>query len=70
MFKNIVILLVASLDMFRFNSLERELKQLLHVKLKIIAEEFEFLDHEKFELIGSLVSRKCTDKFRFTILIL
>jgi len=49
--------------------LERELeyKQLLDTKLKTIAEEFEFFDHEKFELIDDFIFRKYTDKSRFII---
>lgn len=49
--------------------LERELefKQLQDPRLKSIVESLEFKDHEKFELIDSLVYRKCHDKSRFVI---
>lgn len=49
--------------------IERELeyKQLLDDRLKILAEELEFAENEKFELIDGLVFRKCADKPRFVI---
>lgn len=46
---------------------ELEFKQLLDSRLKAIAEDLEFSSHDKFELIDSLVYRKCMDKPRFAI---
>lgn len=46
---------------------ELELKQELDPRLKAIAEELEFVDHDKFVLILDLVYRKGEDKPRFAV---
>lgn len=46
---------------------ELELRQLLDPQLKNIAQNLEFPDNEKFELIDGLVFRKCMDKPHFAV---
>lgn len=46
---------------------ELEFKQLQDLKLKSIAENLEFSDNKKFQLIEGLVFKKCSDKPRFVI---
>jgi len=46
---------------------ELEYKQLSDPRIKSLAEDLEFTDNEKFELIDGLVYRKCIDKSHFVI---
>lgn len=46
---------------------ELEYKQLSDSRIRSLAEDLEFTDNEKFELIDGLVYKKCVDKPRFVI---
>jgi len=58
-----VVLYIESLPLER----ELELKQLQDVRLKAIAADLEFGNHDKFELIDGLVYRKAPDRSRFAV---